>query len=574
MTAVNPGLDLWRAGFTPLVEGQHRFEVRAWIDDFGSWAAATRRKLDAGVVIDSERLEGAAILERAAGRHDAAGRPAEAEALRVAAGQLRAGDTSPLTDRGGERRLSPAQLVHASFEDVDRGVVGDLRGARRARAGAVQQLVRAVPPVVGSAARGVHGTLADVERQLDYVAEMGFDILYLPPIHPIGRAFRKGPNNTEQAAARRRGQPVGHRRPRGRAHGHPPAAGHPRRPALAAAGVRPQRHRAGPRHRLPVLARPSLGDRAPRAGSGTGPTAPSSTPRTRPRSTRTSTRSTSRARTGRACGQACATSFAFWMDEGVRVFRVDNPHTKPFAFWEWVIAELRRRDPGVILLSEAFSRPRIMHRLTQVGLHALVLVLPVAGGQARAGGVLHRAVDAAVGRRVPALGVAQHARHPAVAPAWTPAAVAVRGAGVRRGDAVAVVGHLRAGVRAGRIDAGGQRQGGVPRLGEVPAASGGTATIPGRCGPSSPRSTGSAPRTWRCTRCGRCASTRSRTTSCCASRRRRTRARRSIPPPATLRRSLVVANLDPHNGQAGHDLAGPARAGRRSRQALRRAGPA
>jgi starch synthase (maltosyl-transferring) len=59
--------------------------------------------------------------------------------------------------------------------------------------------------------------------------------------------------------------------------------------------------------------------------------------------------------------------FIHWMDEGVRVFRVDNPHTKPFAFWAWVIGELRRRDPGVILLSEAFSRPRIMHRLTQVG---------------------------------------------------------------------------------------------------------------------------------------------------------------------------------------------------------------
>ena len=206
-----------------------------------------------------------------------------------------------------------------------------------------------------------HGTFADAERALPRIAALGFDVVYLPPIHPIGRTHRKGPNNS----ARRRARTI------------PAAPGPSATRTAAIRAVNPdlgtlddfrrfvrRRARARPggraRLRAPVLARSSLGPGASRSGSSSGPTAPSSTPRTRPRSTRTSTRSTSGATSARRSGTPAATSSCSGSSSGVRTFRVDNPHTKPFAFWEWVIAEVQQRHPDVVFLAEAFTRPKRM----------------------------------------------------------------------------------------------------------------------------------------------------------------------------------------------------------------------
>ena len=147
---------------------------------------------------------------------------------------------------------------------------------------------------------GTARSATSIER-LPYVAELGFDVLYLPPIHPIGAHVRKGRNNSARGEPRRPGQPVGDRRRRGRPHGRPPRARHARRTSTRWSRRRGEpRHRGRARHRLPVLARPPVGHASTRSGSGTAPTARSSTPRTRRRSTRTSTRSTSRPTTGAA----------------------------------------------------------------------------------------------------------------------------------------------------------------------------------------------------------------------------------------------------------------------------------
>ena len=149
-----------------------------------------------------------------------------------------------------------------------------------------------------------HGTLRDCAARLPYVAGMGFDVLYLPPIHPIGRERRKGPNNTLEVAAGRRRQPLGDRRCRGRTHGDSPAArrhrGFPRFRSERAEA----RPRACARHRVPVCARTTRGWRRIRHGSAGGRTEPCSTRRTRRRSTRTSIHSTSRRTTGRNCGRS------------------------------------------------------------------------------------------------------------------------------------------------------------------------------------------------------------------------------------------------------------------------------
>ncbi len=214
---------------------------------------------------------------------------------------------------------------------------------------------------------GQHGTFKTTEARLPYVASMGFDVVYLPPIHPIGRAFRKGPNNTLTPGPDDPGSPWAIGGPEG---GH--KAVHPELGTLAdfdhlVEAAKQARPGDRARHRLPVLAGPSLRQGASRSGSGTGPTGRSSTPRTRPRNIRTSTRSTSRCDDWEALYAELRDVFLFWVGHGVTIFRVDNPHTKPFRFWDWVIREVRDRNPDAIFLAEAFTRPKLMLRLAKGG---------------------------------------------------------------------------------------------------------------------------------------------------------------------------------------------------------------
>ena len=205
--------------------------------------------------------------------------------------------------------------------------------------------------------------------RLPYVAAMGFDVLYLPPIHPIGD---DPPQGTEQRDDRARRATPGARgrsaRPTG---GH--TAVHPDLGTVAdcrTAGDRGPRarHRGRARPRVPVRRPTTRGSPSIPSGSGTAPTARSRTPRTRRSATRTSTRSTSTTEDrDAACGTRCSTSSGSGSSAACAIFRVDNPHTKPFAFWEWLIAPCTTTDPDVIFLAEAFTRPRVMERLAKIG---------------------------------------------------------------------------------------------------------------------------------------------------------------------------------------------------------------
>ena len=258
----------------------------------------------------------------------------------------------------------------------------------RARFGAWYEMF----PRSAAAEPGRHGTFRDVEARLPYVAEMGFDVLYLPPIHPIGRAFRKGPNNTLTPGPNDPGSPWAIGGARGGAQGHPPRARDARR--LRPPGRRGPRagHRDRAGHRLPVLARPSLRPASTPSGSGTGPTARSSTPRTRPRSTRTSIPIDFECADWQALWAELRDVFLFWIGHGVTIFRVDNPHTKPFRFWEWVHhARSGTGIPTRSSSSEAFTRPEGDAAAGQGRVHAVVHLLHLAEHQAGADRVLHRA---------------------------------------------------------------------------------------------------------------------------------------------------------------------------------------
>ncbi len=359
--ATEPGLDRWAASFTPLAEGVHRYRVLSWIDPWGSWCEGTRRKLDADVAIDSELLEGAAILDDAAARLAKKLRPQ----LTEAAASLRRGDTTPITDIGSPERPSTTELFHRSLDGAaatSSMTVEVLVERERALFNAWYELF----PRSWSTSPGAHGTLREVEEQLGYVADMGFDIVYLPPVHPIGRSFRKGPDNSEVAGPDDPGSPwaIG-----SDAGGHD--AIHPELGSMddlrslvataAANGIEVALDFAlqcSPDHPW-VTEHPEWFRHRPDGSIQYAENPPKKYQDIYPLDFGCAD--------WEALWEACGDLLLLWAAQGVTVFRVDNPHTKPFAFWEWAIERVRQRHPDVIFLSEAFTRPAVMHRLAEVG---------------------------------------------------------------------------------------------------------------------------------------------------------------------------------------------------------------
>ncbi|HLS57561.1 MAG TPA: alpha-amylase family glycosyl hydrolase, partial [Zeimonas sp.] len=213
---------------------------------------------------------------------------------------------------------------------------------------------------------GRHGTLSDCAARLDYVAELGFDVVYLPPIHPIGRERRKGRNNAPVAGPDDVGSPwaIGARE-----------GGHK--------SIHPELGTIDDFRRLVARAQELGMEIALDIAFQCAPDHPYVTEhpqwfRWRPDGTVQYAENPPKkyqdiypfdfeAGDWRALWQELKSVFDFWIAEGVRIFRVDNPHTKAFGFWEWVIDEIKRAHPDVIFLAEAFTRPKVMHRLAKLG---------------------------------------------------------------------------------------------------------------------------------------------------------------------------------------------------------------
>jgi starch synthase (maltosyl-transferring) len=356
------GNDRWAAGFTVEALEPHLFAVEAWVDDLATWRRGLEKKLGAGVAAEVDLLVGAALLEAAAAR----ARGAEARRLRDAAASLR--DPQEGLAARATRALTPAVLEAAS-RHPDRS-----HAARSER----EVLVAVEPPLARfsawyelfprslGAAEGRHGTLRDVVARLDDVAAMGFDVLYLPPIHPIGRTARKGPNNTPVAGPGDPGSPWAIGAAEG---GH--TAVHPELGTVAdlrdlAAAARSRglelaldvAFQCAPDHPW-VTEHPQWFRHLPDGTIQTAENPPKKYEDIYPLDFESED--------WRGLWEALRGVVLFWVEQGVRVFRVDNPHTKPYAFWEWLLAELRSVRPDLIFLSEAFTRPRVMERLAKLG---------------------------------------------------------------------------------------------------------------------------------------------------------------------------------------------------------------
>jgi starch synthase (maltosyl-transferring) len=388
---VHAGNDVWRATIELGALGRHRYTVLAWVDGFATWRRGLERKLAAGVDVAVELLEGAALVEAARGRR-AAMLPA-APRSPGSAGSAGSARSARLPGSAGSPRLDDDLLARAVA--VLRGAAPLEQRIALATDAALADAVARAPdrttatryrhelevvverPLAACSAwyelfprstrgDGAHGTLRDTEARLDYVAELGFDVVYLPPIHPIGRAFRKGPDNTPDAGPDDPGSPWAIGGPDG---GH--TSVHPALGTLAdfdrlVAAARARglelaldiAFQASPDHPW-VTQHPAWFKARPDGTIQYAENPPKKYQDVYPFDFDSAD--------WQALWQALCDVFVFWCERGVRVFRVDNPHTKPIRFWEWCLAEVQVRYPDAVFLAEAFTRPKLMYALAKAG---------------------------------------------------------------------------------------------------------------------------------------------------------------------------------------------------------------
>ncbi|HVZ35917.1 MAG TPA: maltotransferase domain-containing protein, partial [Polyangiaceae bacterium] len=324
--------------------GLWQYTLQAWVDGFASWRRGLSRKLEAKQDVHVELLEGAALVSSAA--RSARGR--DRESLEQAARQLARTDLS--SDQRAQAALAP-ELSALMAAHPDRSRAKRIErwlpiwvDRERARFGAWYEMF---PRSTGP--EGKHGTFETSRALLPYIAGLGFDILYLPPIHPIGTTFRKGKNNQPSAMPGDVGSPwaIG-----GSAGGH--KAVHPELGTLEdfdrfASAAREHglelaldiALQVTPDHPY-VKEHPEWFKRRPDGSIQYAENPPKKYQDIYPFDFDSEA--------WWSLWIELRSIFEFWMDRGVRIFRVDNPHTKPLRFWHWCIAELRRKDPNLIFL--------------------------------------------------------------------------------------------------------------------------------------------------------------------------------------------------------------------------------
>ena len=355
------GTDVWDADVALPELGIYEYTVQAWVDEFGSLKRDLTKKIAAGQEVRDLFEEIALLCEKAA--RNASGN---------VAGRLRSGaqDLRRATDdAAGLAVVSSPVLADAVRQSVDRQTA--------ATADRIFEALVERPPALTGAWYEMFprstspdpkrsGTLKDCAARLAYVAEMGFDVVYLPPIHPIGHTFRKGPNNTLKASPSDPGSPwaIGNESG-GHTAVHPDLGTLADFDALVAQARRLKLEIAldiafqcSPDHPY-VTAHPEWFKHRPDGSIKYAENPPKKYQDIYPFDFECAARE--------SLWEELKNVFLFWAKHGVRIFRVDNPHTKPFPFWEWAIREVRSKYPDAVFLSEAFTRPAVLKYLAKVG---------------------------------------------------------------------------------------------------------------------------------------------------------------------------------------------------------------
>jgi len=347
--------DEWIASFYLNEKGEYFFTLQAWVDHFETWHDGFIKKSEAKLDLKVELLEGVVILKKLSKNNP--------ELISVT------------------RKLEEAKYAQA----ID--LVKDENFSALVRANPLKEIVTEhgaeysiiVEPVKAnfsawyeffprsaSLEPGKHGTFKDCQRLLPRIASMGFDVIYFPPIHPIGKIHRKGKNNNVRATSEEPGSPWAIGSDEG---------GH--KSLLQALGSLDDFKRliaeakklnidiamdiafqCAPDHPY-VKAHPEWFMQRPDGSIQYAENPPKKYQDIYPFNFESEN--------WESLWEELKSVFLYWVDQGVKIFRVDNPHTKPIPFWEWVIAEVKKKDPDVIFLSEAFTRPKIMASLAKIG---------------------------------------------------------------------------------------------------------------------------------------------------------------------------------------------------------------
>src|SRR5579859_2492389 len=360
--------DRWSGRVELEAIGRHRYTIEAWRDAWGSWRNGLRKKVEAEVGVATELAEGRLLLEAAISRADATGAGRDATAMRLAMARFRRARSEPtaaaaLADKDllGVVRRHPDRSWATRY-DIELPLMVD---RERARLGALYELF----PRSQGRRTGEATTLTGAEWRLPQIAAMGFDVVYLPPIHPIGRINRKGPNNTLRA---RRGDPGSPYAIGSVDGGHtevaPELGGLPEldhfRRAVEANGMELALDLAlqvAPDHPL-VRLHPEWFRHAPDGTIKYAENPPKQYQDIYPIDFYGAD-----AAEREALWREWLRIVLVWVERGIRIFRVDNPHTKPIPFWAWLIGEVQHEHPDVLFLSEAFTRPAMMRALAKAG---------------------------------------------------------------------------------------------------------------------------------------------------------------------------------------------------------------
>ena len=366
--------DAWGASFVVVDVGRYEYTIEAWIDRFGTWRRGLIAKAEAGQDVASELLEGADLIQGSLDRGVSATsggpdpvRPAREDNRRL----LEIADLLR-SDRPQPERVEAARdtgLLTLMATRADRSTATTVDPAltvtvdpERARFGAWYEMFpRSCTPDASRSA-----TFREAAARLPEVAAMGFDVVYLPPVHPIGRAFRKGRNNSLTPEPGDPGSPWAIGGPEGGHTAIEPGLGTIDDfdrfvAAAAAAGLQVAldiAFQASPDHPW-VREHPEWFRHRPDGSIKYAENPPKKYQDIYPLDFES--------REWPALWNELTQVFLFWASHGVTIFRVDNPHTKPFRFWEWCLAEVKREYPDAIFLSEAFTRPKVMRYLAKCG---------------------------------------------------------------------------------------------------------------------------------------------------------------------------------------------------------------
>jgi len=354
--------DRWRGSFVVSELGQYQYTLTAWVDRFKTWQQNLAKKVEAKQDVSVDFLEGAQLIEEAIMQptkrdtktmQDWVASLHSSQVSASAKAKLVLGDRVTAVMTRYPVRRSVATYPRELTVVVDR---------EKARFSTWYEMF----PRSCASGSSRHGTFEDCEERLSYIAEMGFDVLYFPPIHPIGQTSRKGKNNDPVAKADDPGTPWAIGSEEG---GH--KAVHPQLGTLddfrrfidkareygleVALDIAFQ---CSPDHPY-VKEHPEWFRWRPDGTVQYAENPPKKYQDIYPLEFETES--------WQELWEELKSVILFWIEQGVRIFRVDNPHTKPFAFWEWLISEVKKDCPEVIFLAEAFTRPKIMYLLAKLG---------------------------------------------------------------------------------------------------------------------------------------------------------------------------------------------------------------